>query len=241
MSFSCVLQRFVSAKESKNPSYLSKRKTKCDESEKMSGEEARTFYETVLSSGSSNIQVVDSSKACIRQHMSRKRESLYKLNSSGSLDVDVKDVDNAGVDSKRCCSRTRVPRQNVPSSSYHRLVNQFLKNAQEGRLRQVQELLSDQSIDINVCDQFLWTALMCASHSGQSHIVKYLLEKGAMWKGHKDSQGRTALDLARLAKHFDIVELLTSHNGRIKTKHKKNPSESSRTFYGKNKILVFSL
>ena len=221
MSFSCVLQRFVSAKESKNPSYLSKRKTKCDESEKMSGEEARTFYETVLSSGSSNIQVVDSSKACIRQHMSRKRESLYKLNSSGSLDVDVKDVDNAGVDSKRCCSRTRVPRQNVPSSSYHRLVNQFLKNAQEGRLRQVQELLSDQSIDINVCDQFLWTALMCASHSGQSHIVKYLLEKGAMWKGHKDSQGRTALDLARLAKHFDIVELLTSHNGRIKTKHKK--------------------
>jgi len=240
MSFSHVLQRFVTAKETKHPSLLSsKGKSKCDENGKMSGEEARTFYETVLSSDSSDIQGVDSSKAPTRQyHKPRKRES-EKLNRkpschSSSLNTadgvvgnngDDDDDDDGGENNIQSCPKT--VRQRVPCSSYHRLANQFLKNAQEGRLRQVQELLSSRGIDINVCDQFSWTALMCASHSGQVHVVKYLLKKGAVWRNHKDSQGRTALELARLAKHFDVVELLTSYNVCNKTKRKKASVEES--------------
>lgn len=33
-------------------------------------------------------------------------------------------------------------------------------------------------MDINVSDQYGWTALMCASYAGHLHIVKYLLSMG---------------------------------------------------------------
>lgn len=189
----------------------------------MSGEEARTFYETVLSSDSSDVQGIVTSKTHTEERDgSRKRRIRSdKLNNSTKDDVETK--------KSRLRSRSRKLR--IPSSSNHRLVNEFLKHAQEGNLRQIQKLLSDNSVDVNVCDQFSWTALMCASHGGQIHIVKYLLEKGALWRCYKDLQGRTALDLAKLAGHFDIIELLASFSGRTKSKHDKIRKEagSSKT------------
>ena len=230
MSFSYVLQRFVTAKakESENLTCTSDGNSRCDElCGKMSGEEARTFYETVLSSESSNREGFDYAKALTEQELSSKREK-YKQNNlispSGTKDGnDDFDGDSKcnDVNYKIPCSRLRISSKCVSSSSNHRIVNQFLQYAQEGRLRQVKDMLSSHSVDIDVCDQFSWTALMCASHSGQVHVVKYLLEKGADWRLHKDLQGRTALDLAIVAKHFDIVELLRSYNGCIKSKHWK--------------------
>lgn len=217
---SYFLQRFVSPKEGKDdPIFNSKRKTNCDQHGNMSGEEAKTFYETVLSSHSSDVQGTVSSKTYSKDKDKPRKRGSDKLNNSDNSST----VDD--LDTKKSCLRSRKLR--VPSSSKNRLVNEFLKNAQEGNLRQVQELLSDNSIDhINVCDQFSWTALMCASHDGQIHIVKYLLEKGALWKRHKDLQGRTALDLAKLAGHYDVVELLTSYSGQTKSKHDKIQKEA---------------
>ena len=237
MTSSYVLQRFVSAKEIKNPTFSSKGKTRCDEGGNMSGEEARTFYQTVLSSDISSIHSTGTSKVCTRQqHKTRKRESeklSYSCSSKTGDDVndddDDDDDDDDIVHNIKSCPRSRAQRQHVPSSSYHRLVNQYLRNAQEGRLREVQDLLSAHSIDINACDQFSWTALMCAAHSGQIRVVKYLLEIGAAWRNHKDSQGRTALDLARLAKHLDVEELLMSYNGHIKSKDTKSFKEECST------------
>ncbi|KAJ7372628.1 G patch domain and ankyrin repeat-containing protein 1 [Desmophyllum pertusum] len=214
---SYALQRFVSPKEGKDPIF-SKVKTKCEQGN-MSGEEARTFYETVLSSDSSDVQDVVASNTR-EQDTSRKRRS-DKLHNSRSA---IKRLSSTGDDvdmKKSSCLRSRSRKLRTPSSSHHRLVNDFLKHAQEGSLKQVQELLADNSIDINACDQFSWTALMCASHGGQIHIVKYLLEKGASWKCHKDLQGRTALDLAKLAGHLDVVELLTTYSSRTKRKREK--------------------
>ena len=220
MSFPYLLQRFVSAKETKDALFPSRSKTKCDESGKMSGEEARTFYESVLSSDCSDIQAVGTS----RQHQKSRKRECEKVTYSCSTDI-IDDVDSEddGHNIKTC---RRSQRQHITTSSYQRVVNQFLQNAQEGRLRQLQDLLSRHSIDINVCDQFSWTALMCASHGGQFHVVKYLLEKGAAWRSHKDSQGRTALDLARLAKNFDVVDLLVSYKG---GKHKRTRTNESCT------------
>lgn len=46
-------------------------------------------------------------------------------------------------------------------------------------------------------DTYFWTAVMCASWSGQSAAVRLLLHHGAAWVGVVDTQGRDAKDLAR--------------------------------------------
>lgn len=224
---SYFLQRFVSPKEDKdgklifNSKSKMKEKTNCDPCGNMSGEEAKTFYETVLSSQSSDIQRNVALNTYTGEQDKSKRKRSDKLNI-----FDNSSTQTVGdLNTKKPCLRSRSQKLTLPSSSNHRLVNKFLKNAQEGDLRQVQELLSDYSIDINVCDQYSWTALMCASHDGQIHIVKYLLEKGALWRRHKDLQGRTALDLAKLAGHFNVVDLLTSFSSHTKSKHNKSRKE----------------
>lgn len=53
-------------------------------------------------------------------------------------------------------------------------------------------------------DTFFWTAVMCASWSGQKAAVKLLLQHGAAWVGVVDLQGRDARDLAlegRITQH----------------------------------------
>lgn len=45
-------------------------------------------------------------------------------------------------------------------------------------------------------DSFFWTAVMCASWSGQRAAVRLLLQHGAAWVGVVDTQGRDAKDLA---------------------------------------------
>lgn len=45
-------------------------------------------------------------------------------------------------------------------------------------------------------DTYFWTAMMCASWSGQRAAVRLLLQHGAAWVGVVDTQGRDARDLA---------------------------------------------
>lgn len=45
-------------------------------------------------------------------------------------------------------------------------------------------------------DTFFWTAVMCASWSGQRSAVRLLLQHGAAWVGVVDTKGRDAKDLA---------------------------------------------
>lgn len=227
------LQRFVSPKEGTNRILNAKGKTNCDQHGNMSGEEAKTFYETVLSLHSSEVERTNTAKTHNGEHhKSRKRRRDKPNNSDNSTTQTMVDLDT-----QKISIRSRSQKLPVPSSSnHHRLLHRFLKNAQEGNLKQVQELLSDYSIDINACDQFSWTALMCASHEGQIHIAKYLLENGALWKRHKDLQGRTALDLAKLAGHIDVVELLTSFSSQTKSKHNKIRKEACPSKHYKTKF-----
>ena len=232
---SYFLQRFVSPKEGKDGIFNSKKgKTNCDRRGNMSGEEAKTFYETVLSSPSSDMQRAVVSKV----HTGEQGKAKSRKRRSDKLDPsDNSSIQTVGdFNKKNPLLRSRSWKLPLPSSSNHRLVNKFLKNAQEGNLRQVQELLSDYGMDINVCDQYSWTALMCASHDGQIDVVKYLLEKGALWRRHKDLQGRTALDLAKLAGHFDVVELLKSFSLQPKSKHNKIRKEVCSSKNNKTKL-----
>ena len=226
MSFEYMLQRFVSPKESSNTSISSNKSSKCGEQGQMSGEDARTFYESVLSSSADRSAVILQHFRPDGNQKSKKREkeggvqNMYGSCKIGTPDTCLHCNDDDGDSYKNEYREydTRIKPLPVVSSSNQRSVHQFLKSAQDGKLRPMQELLSKHNLDIDVCDQFSWTALMCASHSGQLNVVEFLLEKGATWKTCKDSNGNTALDLARLANNFDVVDLLLRYEGNVQPK-----------------------
>uniref|UniRef100_A0A672F7X4 G-patch domain-containing protein n=1 Tax=Salarias fasciatus TaxID=181472 RepID=A0A672F7X4_SALFA len=72
----------------------------------------------------------------------------------------------------------------------------LLRCAHEGDIPGLKDLLS-KGVDINFQDSFFWTAVMCASWSGQRAAVRLLLQHGAAWVGVVDTQGRDAKDLAQ--------------------------------------------
>lgn len=96
------------------------------------------------------------------------------------------------------------------ASMNKRRENTFLQHAQNGDLNELKKLLRNNNIDINAIDQYGWTAVMCASFSGNTEVVRFLLDKGALWKDVVNSNGQTALDLAKLAKQHDVCRLFES-------------------------------
>lgn len=102
-------------------------------------------------------------------------------------------------------ARRRRPQAAAPSErDGHRL----LRCAQEGDLMGLRELLGKKGCNVNFCDAYYWTAIMCASYAGRLDAVRYLLRKGAAWVGVVDTQGRDARDLADQAGHMDVVREL---------------------------------
>ncbi|KAI9462467.1 ankyrin [Lactarius psammicola] len=68
-------------------------------------------------------------------------------------------------------------------------------------------LSANQGTDINVRDEYGYTALHLAADRGNAATVEFLLEQGAD-KTLKDTDGYTATDLATIAQRHDIVALL---------------------------------
>ncbi|KAM4750249.1 G patch domain and ankyrin repeat-containing protein 1 isoform 2-T2 [Anableps anableps] len=99
----------------------------------------------------------------------------------------------------------------------------LLRCAHEGDVPGLKELIS-KGVDINFQDTYLWTAVMCASWSGQKAAVRLLLSHGAAWVGVVDSRGRDAQDLALEAGHNDVLEELLSYG---KSPQRDTPSDCS--------------
>ncbi|KAM6971861.1 G patch domain and ankyrin repeat-containing protein 1 [Aplochiton taeniatus] len=99
---------------------------------------------------------------------------------------------------------------NATSSTSELQGLKLLRCAQEGNLTELKDLLS-RGVDINFQDTFFWTAMMCASSSGQRAAVRLLLQKGAAWVGVVDTQGRDARELALTAGHRGVLEELDSY------------------------------
>uniref|UniRef100_A0A3B5BCR0 G-patch domain and ankyrin repeats 1 n=1 Tax=Stegastes partitus TaxID=144197 RepID=A0A3B5BCR0_9TELE len=134
----------------------------------LGGEEARQFYENLM-------------KDDTGQDGSRRANSK-------------KDHDREHQMRQRSRESSRRLRRRVRAVGLKGL--RLLRCAHEGDVSGIRELLS-KGVDINFQDTFFWTAVMCASWSGQRAAVRLLLQHGAAWVGVVDTQGRDAQDLAQ--------------------------------------------
>ncbi|XP_002733271.1 G patch domain and ankyrin repeat-containing protein 1 homolog [Saccoglossus kowalevskii] len=145
----------------------------------LTGEDARNFYESVISEPSSSTNV-DSKRTSNKTNGQLKRRSRRRTNRAAIVQAFHTDG---------------------------RLVDTFLCSAQHGELDKLKICL-ERGCDIDARDRFSWTALMCATYSGQNHIVEYLIRLGAD-KKLVNSKGQTALDLAVKANHRKIIDMLS--------------------------------
>ncbi|XP_072044297.1 LOW QUALITY PROTEIN: G patch domain and ankyrin repeat-containing protein 1-like [Amphiura filiformis] len=150
------------------------------------GQEAKDFYERLISE---TTQVVDNEERTPQKLLKRKKVSRKQPHERRQ---------------DESCKRPT-------DKQMAKLANNLLQGAQHGDLKKIKDALK-QGCDINTVDDFKWTALMCACHSGQTEVVQYLLKKGASWVDHYDQKGRSALTLAKAAKHMDIYDLLMAYS-----------------------------
>ncbi|KAE8300409.1 G patch domain and ankyrin repeat-containing protein 1 [Larimichthys crocea] len=158
----------------------------------LSGKEARHFYENLMKDDKAHRK--DDGRGHSRRVRRRGRaaEMHRGQTSSGS---------NESEGSQR---------RETSESSMQLLGLRLLRCAHEGDVSSLKDLLS-KGADINFQDTYFWTAVMCASWSGQRAAVRLLLQREAAWVGVVDTQGRDARDLALEAGHSDILEEFESY------------------------------
>lgn len=88
---------------------------------------------------------------------------------------------------------------------------EIFRHVQEGNLAQLQAALDNGIPDLNTRDAFGWTLLMCASCAGHMTAVEALMDRGAMWRGVVDKRGYDAPGLARYAGHESIAKFIESY------------------------------
>ncbi|OZC07699.1 hypothetical protein X798_05335 [Onchocerca flexuosa] len=169
------------------------------------GKEVRTFYETVLTEPSTSI--IPDTTMTMRlekiKNSNRHPRKFTKLSNNISKEQD---------DSKK---------------NY-----ELFKDAANGNMRGVVDYCRRKGMDINVSDQYGWTALMCASYAGHLHIVKYLLSLGVD-VSKRSKSGETAADFALKCGHREIYRHILNE----KEKSNVRCKPSLRMIKGPRKIL----
>ncbi|XP_070768663.1 G patch domain and ankyrin repeat-containing protein 1 [Enoplosus armatus] len=195
----------------------------------LSGEEVRQFYEHLMKDEKgqdvlrSAISQTDYGRE--RQSKQRNRESSRRVRRRvrpvemhrGQTDSAVQRGISGGSEGNQSRETSNSER------SMELLGLRLLRCAHEGDISGLKELLS-KGVDINFQDTFFWTAVMCASWSGQRAAVRLLLQHGAAWVGVVDTQGRDAKDLAREAGHNEVLEELESYG---RSTQRKTQSDSA--------------
>ncbi|CAJ0932201.1 unnamed protein product, partial [Mesorhabditis belari] len=110
--------------------------------------------------------------------------------------------------------------ESIKNEFSNRDVNNFLRAATEGNLREIERFLK-KGIPIDSLDSFGWTGLMCASFEGHLEVVQLLLKYNAN-RDLKNSHRKTAFDLAREKRHENISRILFQKEHVIKRKPHKS-------------------
>ncbi|QRW00381.1 acyl-CoA-binding protein [Ceratobasidium sp. AG-Ba] len=122
------------------------------------------------------------------------------------------DTDNAPPDSRESPSKggglgvsvsVPEPANSEPENSVHGF-------AVNGDVLGLQLLLDADPSLVNDRDEFDYTPLHLAADRGHLNVVRLLLSKGAD-ASLKDQDGDTALEIATVAKHVPIVQVLREH------------------------------
>ena len=156
-----------------------------DTQEKLSGTEAKRFYEDILA------MPEQSNKGCGRKRKRSRHKKRLQVN-----------------------EHSKKHRSNCSHSS-PASVGQVFQCVQDGDLEGLRTALSSGTCNVNTTDHFHWTLLMSAAHAGHMHLVKYLLELGAKWRGCVDKSGCNAVDLARVAGHLSIACLIETYDDSV--------------------------
>ncbi|XP_065367584.1 G patch domain and ankyrin repeat-containing protein 1 homolog [Calliphora vicina] len=117
----------------------------------------------------------------------------------------------------------------IPKVSFE--VRSYFRFAMENKLDELKEI-DFKGENVNVCDNYGWSALMMASCEGAYETVEYLLSLGVD-RNIKDKTGKTAKDLANKKGYYNIVELLdTFQKNDDKTEdYKQEEAEPPQPFF----------
>ncbi|XP_018420283.1 PREDICTED: G patch domain and ankyrin repeat-containing protein 1 [Nanorana parkeri] len=147
------------------------------------GEEARSFYESLLAN--------DEEPPAPRKP-SRKRRAHR----------------SPPQEEPRIGSSQGGPNTSVQEPMNQKAGHQLLRCSQYGDMKGLRQLVEKEHCDINFHDGYYWTPLMSAAFAGNKDAVSYLLKRGAAWVGVCETRGKDALRLAEEGGHREVVKLL---------------------------------
>lgn len=191
--------------------------TSTKKSSKISGEEVRRFYEDLIKDDKT--QKDQSVRATHRNNRDRGSDRRVRRRvGAGRVQVRPESVVQMEARREREDNQRRQPERSERAQELQGL--RLLRCAHQGDIPGLKELIS-KGVDINfqvatprsvvsfqldlmlfislgcvLQDSYLWTAVMCASWSGQKAAVRLLLMHGAAWVGVVDTRGKDAQDLA---------------------------------------------
>lgn len=157
----------------------------------LSGEEARKFYENLMKDDKGPDVVGKTHNGRDQQIRLRNKESNRRARRRVRA-AEMQRVQADSVVERRVSGESNQSGETTAgeTSNSERCVElrglRLLRCAHEGDLSGLRELLS-KGVDINFQDTFFWTAVMCASWSGQRAAVRLLLQHGAAWVGVVDT------------------------------------------------------
>lgn len=180
----------------------------------LQGDEARSFYESLLAVEGNCSRRPPRKRTVLRRQLRTESAALPPTSASS-------------------------PADRSSASIGHRM----LKCAQDGDLKALQELVEKGKCDVNFRDGYYWTATMCAAYAGRTEIVRYLLKCGAAWVGVCETRGRDAMALAQEAGHNEVVHLLQECQSSFKQEResrekimKKKYCEVCKTHYQEDSV-----
>ncbi|PVD38007.1 hypothetical protein C0Q70_00612 [Pomacea canaliculata] len=202
----------------------------------LGGDEARSFYEELLSLPAS--VSLKTAKACETEQQgnqwqqecedkrlkkSKNERSKYvkndcdnnkamKLCATGIIEVGKTSSKDAKAKLQTSMSPRPWMKVTANCQKHHslQLLTQkeakFLWCSQNGEVEPIQNLIS-LGININVSDMFGWTAAMCAAFEGHSEVLKCLVDSGADLS-QTNNAGQTAVQLAQSRGHSSVVHFI---------------------------------
>ena len=182
----------------------------------LTGEEARSFYEEVVSNGPNQAVASSGQSVMGRARKGEGRLSRKRRATSRQRQLPTK---KRGFVSQTTANPSRLPSQ-----------SQLFRFAQEGSLEELRAAIEVGQFDVDTVDSFNWSLLMCAASAGHTEVVHWLLRQGAQWRGVMDQKGNDAPWLARLSGHESVARLIEEFNPRQESSEAPS-STRSEPFY----------